>query len=171
MLRFHAACLRPAAVAACRNMLESMTMHPYEFNPLRFGRLMAAMGTLPPFDEVPYECNGVTACERAARCRSGSNRDDVSFCADLETGMVLELADLALQLLPSIERRMAAWQVFARQAIPSLGLGSFARLAALLQRYEAVGDGELALLLWHGSAAEVPGILQATAALRSGTCQ
>lgn len=142
-------------------------MHPYEFNPLRFGRLMAAMVTLPPFDEVPYECNGVTACQRAARCRFGSNRHDALFCSDLETGMVLELADLALQLLPSIEQRMAAWLAFARQAIPSLGLGSFARLVALLQRYEAVDDGELALLLWHGSAAEVPGILQATAALRS----
>ena len=167
MLLVYEPFLSRVVAVACQNMPERVTMHSYEFNALRFGRLLAAMVTLPPFDEVPYECNGVTACQRAARCRFGSNRHDASFCADLEIGMVLELADLALQLLPSIERRMAAWQAFARQAIPSLGLGSFVRLAALLRRYEAVDDGELALLLWHGSAAEVPGILQATAALRS----
>jgi hypothetical protein len=143
-------------------------MHPYQLNPLRFRRLLAAMVTLPSLDEVPYECNGLTACNRAAaRCHAGGNKHGSSFCSDLQVGMVLELADLALQVVPAIKQRTAAWHAFSRQAMPRLGLGSFARLVTLLKQYEATEDGELALMLWHADTTGVPEILQATAALRS----
>lgn len=49
--------------------------------------------------------------------------------------MVLELADAALQGVEPISQRTAAWQAFARCAVPQLGLGSLARLVALLQQY------------------------------------
>ncbi len=64
--------------------------------------------------------------------------------------MVLELADAALQAVEPMSQRTAAWQAFARCAVPQLGLGSFARLVALLQQYGPDEDAELALLLWQG---------------------
>lgn len=64
--------------------------------------------------------------------------------------MVLELADAALQVVESISQRTAAWQAFARCAVPQLGLGCLARLVALLQQYGPDEDAELAVLLWQG---------------------
>lgn len=53
----------------------------------------------------------------------------------------------ALQAIEPISQRTAAWQAFARCAVPQLGLGSLARLVALLQQYGPDEDAELALLL------------------------
>ena len=68
--------------------------------------------------------------------------------------MVLELVDAALQVVESIPERTAAWQAFARNAVPQQGLVSFARLAALLKQYEPSEDEELAILLWQGAVSQ-----------------
>lgn len=81
--------------------------------------------------------------------------------------MVLELADAALQSVEPISQRTAAWQAFARCAVPQLGLGSFARLVALLQQYGSDDDAELALLLWQGEITQQAAVLKAVQRLRS----
>lgn len=75
--------------------------------------------------------------------------------------MVLELVDAALQAVEPISQRKAAWQAFARCAVPQLGLGSLARLVVLLQQYGSDDDAELAILLWQGE------ITQQVAALKA----
>ena len=81
--------------------------------------------------------------------------------------MVLELADAALQVVEPISQRTAAWQAFARCAVPQLGLGSLARLVALLQQYGPAEDAELALLLWQGEITQQAAALKAVQRLRS----
>lgn len=84
-----------------------------------------------------------------------------------QSAMVLELADAALQSVEPISQRTAAWQAFARCAVPQLGLGSFARLVALLQQYGPDEDAELALLLWQGEISQQVAALKAVQRLRS----
>lgn len=84
-----------------------------------------------------------------------------------QSAMVLELADAALQSVEPISQRTAAWQAFARCAVPQLGLGSFARLVALLQQYGSDDDAELALLLWQGEITQQAAVLKAVQRLRS----
>ena len=86
---------------------------------------------------------------------------------ELQSAMVLELADAALQVIESIGQRTAAWQAFARCAVPQLGLGSFARLVALLQQYGPNEDAELAILLWQGEITQVASAIKAVQRLRS----
>ncbi len=83
-----------------------------------------------------------------------------------QSAMVLELADAALQAVEPISQRTAAWQAFARCAVPQLGLGSFARLVALLQQYGPAEDAELALLLWQGEITQQAAALKAVQRLR-----
>lgn len=80
--------------------------------------------------------------------------------------MVLELVDAALQAVAPISQRTAAWQTFARCAVPQLGLGSLARLVALLQQYGPDEDAELALLLWQGEISQLVAALKAVQRLR-----
>ncbi|MEW5678970.1 hypothetical protein [Comamonas kerstersii] len=84
-----------------------------------------------------------------------------------QSAMVLELVDAALQSVEPISQRTAAWQAFARCAVPQLGLGSFARLVALLQQYGSDDDAELALLLWQGETTQQAAVLKAVQRLRS----
>lgn len=86
---------------------------------------------------------------------------------ELQSAMVLELADAALQVIEPIGQRTAAWQAFARCAMPQLGLGSFARLVALLQQYGPEEDAELALLLWQGAITQPASAIKAVQRLRS----
>src|SRR5690606_1968439 len=72
----------------------------------------------------------------------------------LQSAMVLELVDAALQVVEPINERMAAWQAFARHAVPQQGLVNIARLCVLLKQYEPAEDAELALLLWQGAISE-----------------
>lgn len=81
--------------------------------------------------------------------------------------MVLELADAALQVVESISQRTAAWQAFARRAVPQQGLGSLARLETLLLQYGPDEDAELALLLWQGEITEAAVAIKAVQRLRS----
>lgn len=81
--------------------------------------------------------------------------------------MVLELADAALQVIEPISQRTAAWQAFARCAVPQLGLGSLARLVALLQQYGSDEDAELAVLLWQGEITQQTSAIKAVQRLRS----
>ena len=83
-----------------------------------------------------------------------------------QSAMVLEMADAALQAVEPISQRTAAWQAFARCAVPQLGLGSFARLVALLQQYGSDDDAELALLLWQGEISQQAAALKAVQRLR-----
>ncbi|KGH31221.1 hypothetical protein P353_06830 [Comamonas testosteroni] len=66
-----------------------------------------------------------------------------------------------------MSQRTAAWQAFARCAVPQLGLGSFARLMALLHQYGPEEDAELALLLWQGEIDSPASALKAVKRLRS----
>ena len=84
-----------------------------------------------------------------------------------QSAMVLEMADAALQAVEPISQRTAAWQAFARCAVPQLGLGSLARLVALLQQYGPDEDAELALLLWQGEITQQVAALKAAQRLRS----
>lgn len=84
-----------------------------------------------------------------------------------QSAMVLELVDAALQVIEPISQRTAAWQAFARCAVPQLGLGSLARLVALLQQYGSDDDAELALLLWQGEITQQAAVLKAVQRLRS----
>ncbi len=81
--------------------------------------------------------------------------------------MVLELVDAALQAVEPISQRTAAWQAFARCAVPQLSLGSLARLVALLQQYGPDEDAELAVLLWQGEITQQAAVLKAVQRLRS----
>lgn len=81
--------------------------------------------------------------------------------------MVLELVDAALQSVEPISQRTAAWQAFARCAVPQLSLGSLARLVALLQQYGPEEDAELAVLLWQGEITQKVAALKAVQRLRS----
>ena len=83
-----------------------------------------------------------------------------------QSAMVLELVDAALQAVEPISQRTAAWQAFARCAVPQLGLGSFARLVVLLQQYGPEEDAELALLLWQGEISQPVAALKAVQRLR-----
>ena len=83
--------------------------------------------------------------------------------------MVLELVDAALQVVESIPERTAAWQAFARNAVPQQGLVSFARLAALLKQYEPSEDEELAILLWQGAVSQPEAARKAVRLLRGLT--
>lgn len=80
--------------------------------------------------------------------------------------MVLELADAALQAVEPISQRTAAWQAFARCAVPQLGLGSLARLVALLQQYGPDDHAELAILLWQGEISQQVAALKVVQRLR-----
>ena len=84
-----------------------------------------------------------------------------------QSAMVLELADAALQAVEPISQRTAAWQAFARCAVPQLGLGSLARLVALLQQYGSDDDAELALLLWQGETTQQVVAIKAVQRLRN----
>lgn len=84
-----------------------------------------------------------------------------------QSAMVLELADAALQVVEPISQRTAAWQAFARCAVPQLGLGSFGRLVALQQQYGPDEDAELAILLWQGEITQQAAALKAVQRLRS----
>ncbi|UUC92729.1 hypothetical protein [Comamonas sp. C11] len=86
---------------------------------------------------------------------------------ELQSALVLELADAALQAVEPISQRTAAWQSFARCAVPQLGLGSLARLEVLLQQYGPEEDAELALLLWQGEIASPAFVIKAVQRLRS----
>ncbi|WP_304352136.1 hypothetical protein [Comamonas testosteroni] len=86
---------------------------------------------------------------------------------EAQSAMVLELADAALQGVEPISQRTAAWQALARCAVPQLGLGSFARLVALLQQYGPDEDAELAVLLWQGEITQQVAALKAVQRLRS----
>ena len=84
-----------------------------------------------------------------------------------QSAMVLELVDAALQVIEPISQRTAAWQAFARCAVPQLGLGSLARLVALLQQYGPAEDAELALLLWQGETTQQVVAIKAVQRLRN----
>ncbi|GAO73420.1 putative methyl-accepting chemotaxis protein [Comamonas sp. E6] len=84
-----------------------------------------------------------------------------------QSAMVLELADAALQVIEPMSQRTAAWQAFARCAVPQLGLGSLARLVALLQQYGPAEDAELALLLWQGEITQQVVAIKAVQRLRN----
>ncbi|MEF8690652.1 UNVERIFIED_CONTAM: hypothetical protein NO986_24840 [Comamonas sp. A-3] len=84
-----------------------------------------------------------------------------------QSAMVLELVDAALQAIEPISQRTAAWQAFARCAVPQLGLGSLARLVALLQQYGPDEDAELALLLWQGEITQQVVAIKAVQRLRN----
>lgn len=132
-------------------------MHPYHLSSFRYKRLLAAVMTLPALDSAApaqQACSGQCSC--CSNCCAGAGRyvHTASPCIQLQSAMVLELVDAALQVVESIPERTAAWQAFARNAVPQQGLVSFARLAALLKQYEPAEDAELAILLWQGTVTE-----------------
>ena len=136
-----------------RACFESLTMHPYHLRWYRYRRLLAAVMTLPALDistPVPHEFSGQWPCCFNGCAEAGRYVHAARPCMEPQSAMVLELADAALQSVEPISQRTAAWQAFARCAVPQLGLGSFARLVALLQQYGSDDDAELALLLWQG---------------------
>lgn len=92
-----------------------------------------------------------------------------SPCIQLQSAMVLELVDAALQVVEAIPERTAAWQAFARNAVHQQGLVSFARLAALLKQYEPSEDEELAILLWQGAVSQPEAARKAVRLLRGLT--
>lgn len=132
-------------------------MHPYHLSSFRYKRLLAAVMTLPVLESAApaqQACSGQCSC--CSNCCGGAGRyvHTASPCIQLQSAMVLELVDAALQVVESIPERTAAWQAFARNAVPQQGLVSFARLAALLEQYEPAEDTELAILLWQGTVTE-----------------
>ena len=127
-------------------------MHPYHLSSFRYRRLLAAVMTLPAMDTstpVPHEFSGQWPCCFNGCAEAGRYVHASKPCMEPQSAMVLELVDAALQAIEPISQRTAAWQAFARCAVPQLGLGSFARLVVLLQQYGPAEDAELALLLWH----------------------
>lgn len=132
-------------------------MHPYHLSSFRYQRLLAAVMTLPPLDAAPttqHECNWQCSC--CSSCCAGAGRyvHTARPCVQLQSAMVLELVDAALQVVEPINERMVAWQAFARNAVPQQGLVNFARLCVLLKQYEPTEDAELALLLWQGAVSD-----------------
>ena len=129
-------------------------MHPYHLSSFRYQRLLAAVTTLPPLDAAPttqHECNWQCSC--CSSCCAGAGRyvHTARSCVQLQSAMVLELVDAALQVVEPINERMAAWQAFARHAVCQQGLVNFARLCVFLKQYEPGEDEELSLLLWQGA--------------------
>lgn len=145
-------------------------MHPYHLRWYRYRRLLAAVMSLPDLDAatpVQHEFSGqwpccFNGCEEAGRYVHAARP-----CMELQSAMVLELADAALQVIEPISQRTAAWQAFARCAVPQQGLGSFARLVMLLQQYGPDEDAELAVLLWPGEITQPAFALKAVQHLRS----
>lgn len=145
-------------------------MHPYHLRWYRYRRLLAAVMTLPALDistPVPHEFSGQWPCCFNGCAEAGRYVHAARPCMEPQSAMVLELADAALQSVEPISQRTAAWQAFARCAVPQLGLGSFARLVALLQQYGSDDDAELALLLWQGEITQQAAVLKAVQRLRS----
>jgi hypothetical protein len=66
----------------------------------------------------------------------------------------------------AISQCTASWQVFARCAVPQLGLGSVAQLVTLLQQYGPSEDAELAVLLWQGEVTQSVSAIKAVQRLR-----
>lgn len=145
-------------------------MHPYHLRWYRYRRLLAAVMTLPALDistPVPHEFSGQWPCCFNGCAEAGRYVHAARPCMEPQSAMVLELVDAALQSVEPISQRTAAWQAFARCAVPQLGLGSFARLVALLQQYGSDDDAELALLLWQGETTQQAAVLKAVQRLRS----
>lgn len=145
-------------------------MHPYHLRWYRYRRLLAAVMTLPALDTstpVPHEFSGQWPCCFNGCAEAGRYVHASRPCMELQSAMVLELVDAALQAVELISQRTAAWQAFARCALPQLGLGSFARLVALLQQYGPGDDAELAVLLWQGEITQPVAALKAVQRLRS----
>ncbi|WP_347647334.1 hypothetical protein [Comamonas thiooxydans] len=144
-------------------------MHPYHLRWHRYRRLLAAVMTLPDLDTaipVQHEFSGQWPCCFNGCAEAGRYVHVARPRMELQSAMMLELADAALQVIEPSGQRTAAWQAFARYAMPQPGLGSFARLVALLQQYGPEEDAELALLLWQGEIAP-PAAIKAVQRLRS----
>lgn len=144
-------------------------MHPYHLRWYRYRRLLAAVMTLPELDAstpVPHELSGQWPCCFNGCAEAGRYVHASKPCMEPQSAMVLELADAALQAVEPISQRTAAWQAFARCAVPQLGLGSLARLVALLQQYGPDEDAELAVLLWQGEISQPVAALKAVQRLR-----
>ena len=144
-------------------------MHPYHLSSFRYRRLLAAVMTLPALDTstpVPHEFSGQWPCCFNGCAEAGRYVHASKPCMEPQSAMVLELVDAALQAIEPISQRTAAWQAFARCAVPQLGLGSFARLVVLLQQYGPAEDAELALLLWQGEITQQAAVLKAVQRLR-----
>ncbi|WP_238592603.1 MULTISPECIES: hypothetical protein [Comamonas] len=145
-------------------------MHPYHLRWYRYRRFLAAVMTLPALDAstpVPHEFSGQWPCCFNGCAEAGRYVHASRPCMEPQSAMVLELVDAALQAVEPISQRTAAWQAFARCAVPQLGLGSFARLVALLQQYGPDEDAELALLLWQGEITQQTSAIKAVQRLRS----
>ena len=144
-------------------------MHPYHLSSFRYRRLLAAVMTLPALDSATpaqHACSGQCSCCSNSHAGAGRYVHTASPCIQLQSAMVLELVDAALQVVESIPERTAAWQAFARNAVPQQGLVSFARLVALLQQYGPDEDAELAVLLWQGKITQQVAALKAVQRLR-----
>lgn len=129
-------------------------MHPYHLSSFRYQRLLAAVMTLPPLDTVSatqQKCSWQCSCSSTCCAGAGRYVHTARPCVQLQSTMVLELVDAALQVVEPTNERMAAWEAFARHAVPQQGLVNFARLCVLLKQYEPAEDKELALLLWQGA--------------------
>ena len=145
-------------------------MHPYHLRWYRYRRLLAAVMTLPALDAstpVPHEFSGQWPCCFNGCAEAGRYVHAAKPCMEPQSAMVLELADASLQAVEPISQRTAAWQALARCAVPQLGLGSLARLVALLQQYGPDEDAELALLLWQGEITQQTSAIKAVQRLRS----
>lgn len=145
-------------------------MHPYHLRWHRYQRLLAAVMNLPDLDvETPvlHEYSGQWPCCFNGCAEAGRYVHTARPCMELQSAMVLELADAALQAVEPISQCTVAWQAFARCAVPLLGLVSFARLVALLQQYGPDEDAELAVLLWQGEITQPAFAPKAVQRLRS----
>lgn len=159
-----------AQVLLRRACFESSTMHPYHLRWHRYRRLLAAVMTLPDLDvanPVLHAFSGQWPCCFNGCAEAGRYVHVARPCMELQSAMVLELADAALQVIEPISLRTAAWQAFARCAVPQQGLGSLARLMLLLQQYGPEEDAELAPLLWQGEIASSASAIKAVQCLRS----
>ena len=117
-----------------RACFESLTMHPYHLRWHRYRRLLAAVMTLPDLNvETPvlHEFSGQWPCCFNGCAEAGRYVHTAKPCMELQSAMMLELTDAALQGVEPVSQRTTAWQAFARCAVPQLGLGSLARLVAL----------------------------------------
>lgn len=106
-----------------RACFESLTMHPYNLRWYRYRRLLAAVMTLPALDTstpVPHEFSGQWPCCFNGCAEAGRYVHAAKPCMEPQSAMVLELADAALQSVEPISQRTAAWQAFARCAVPQL---------------------------------------------------
>ena len=145
-------------------------MHPYHLRWHRYRRLLAAVMTLPDLNvETPvlHEFSGQWPCCFNGCAEAGRYVHTAKPCMELQSAMMLELTDAALQGVEPVSQRTTAWQAFARCAVPQLGLGSLARLAVLLQQYGPDENAELALLLWQRKITLPGSALKAVQRLRS----